>query len=324
MRRARALLWPLAVLALAACGKAPPQGRAKLVLGDQVGLSRAKIDAAHALKDAPFDYEWALFPGAAPLFQALMAGAVDTAPAGDTPILSAAAANAPVRIVAATRSSGRGVAILVPKNSAIRRVADLRGRQVIVSTAAGSVAQYLLLGALREAGVDPKALKIGFMPPGEAAAAFDAGHIDAWATFGTYQATAEFRGARVLRDGRGINASLAFITVAAATLADPLKRKAIVEYVRRQRAANLWSQAHPEDYIKVFAKVTGVRPEVARIVVERENPALVAPGPDIVRALQQVADRFHQEGVLARRVAVAPLVDASIFAEVEAQPPFKP
>ncbi|MFT3968450.1 MAG: ABC transporter substrate-binding protein [Sphingobium sp.] len=315
-RRALALLALLAApLILSACGEDRPQGRAKLILGDQVGLSKAKMEAAGALKDAPFDYEWALFPGAAPLFEALMAGAVDTAPAGDTPVITAAAAKAPFRIVAATRGSGRSVAILVPPGSPIQSVAQLRGRQVIVSSARGSVSQYLLLGALREARVDPREVKIGFMLPGEAASAFNAGRIDAWATFGTYQAAAEVRGARILRDGRGINASLGFITVATKSLEDPVKRRAIVDYIRRQRAANAWSIANPDAYVAVFTKVTRASPEVARLVVSRENPALVAPSPDIVRTLQTVADRFHAEGVLPGRVDVSGVIDESVFKE---------
>lgn len=303
----------LAALLLAGCGKKEDNGRAALVLGDQVGLSRAKVDAADAFRGVPFDYKWALFPGAAPLFEALAAGAVDTAPAGDTPVIAAAAAKAPIRIIAATRGSGKGVAILVPPGSPIRTVKDLRGRQVIVSSARGSVAQYLLLGALREAGVAPSTVKIGFMLPGEAMAAFNAGRIDAWATFGTYQANAMVRGARVLRDGQGINSSLAFLTASASALADPAKRAAIVDYLRRQRTANQWAAAHPDAYTRMFARVTGVEPEVARLVVTWENPDLLPPDAAIMGELQRVADTFHAEGVLPAAVTVRTLVDDTIF-----------
>lgn len=303
----------LALMLLAACGDGDAPKRTKLVLGDQVGLASARIEAAGAFKDAPFDYEWARFPGAAPLFEALAAGAVDTAPAGDTPVIAAAAAKAPIRIVAAMRSSGRGVAILVPRGSPVGRVADLRGRQVIVSSARGSVAQFLLLGALREAGVDPHEVEIGFMPPGEAAVAFAAGRIDAWATFGTYQATAIVNGARTLRDGQGINSALGFLTASAAALDDPAKRAAIIAYVERQRTANAWSHANPDDYARIFARITGVTPEAARLVVAWENPELITPDREIVAELQRVADIFHAEGVLPGRVDVAPLVDPTIF-----------
>lgn len=309
-----------AVLAVAGCGGGKPAGPAALVLGDQAGLTQAKINAAGALKDAPFAYSWASFPGASPLFEALAAGAVDTAPAGDTPVIAAAAARAPIRIVAATRSSGAGVAILVPSDSAIRTVADLRGHEVIVSSARGSVAQYLLLGALREAGVDPAQVTIGFMPPNDAAAAFGAGRIEAWATFGIYQATAESRGARIVRDGRGINSGLGFLAVAQAALDDPAKRQAIIAYVARLRRANDWSRAHPDAYAAVYARQTGVPLSIAKVMVARENPSLVAPDAAIARELQTVADRFHREGVLPASVDVAPLVDATIFAAAAKQP----
>jgi len=323
--RAWAGVWLLQVLmhvmVQLGCEQPRPAARAQLVLGDQVGLNRAKMEASDALAGAPFDFQWAVFPGAAPLFEALAAGAVDTAPAGDTPVIAAAAGQVPLRIVAASRASGRGVAILVPQGSAIQSVADLAGKQVIVSSARGSVAQFLLIGALREAGIDPKQLQIGFMLPGDAAAAFGAGQIDAWATFGTYQASAELAGARVLRDGQGINAALGFITVALSALQDPLKRAAVVEYIGRQRAANEWSRAHPEQYLEVFTRVTRATPAVARVVVERENPSLIAPDHEVIAELQRVADSFYAEGVLPARVDVAPLVDASVFEQSKAPHP---
>ena len=55
--------------------------------------------------------------------------------AADTPALAAAAGGARVKVVAASVSSPKGVAILVPAGSPIRTVADLKGRNVIVSSA---------------------------------------------------------------------------------------------------------------------------------------------------------------------------------------------
>jgi len=80
----------LAGALLSACGARTPDE--VVIFGDQANLTRAKVEAAGLLKDRPYAFRWANFAGAAPLFEAVMAGAVDTAPAGDTPALAAAAA----------------------------------------------------------------------------------------------------------------------------------------------------------------------------------------------------------------------------------------
>jgi sulfonate transport system substrate-binding protein len=302
----------LGLLALAACHR-QPSGPAELVLGDQVGLAHSKADAAGVLKDVPYRIRWANFAGAAPLFEAMNAGAVDTAPAGDAPLVQAAAGHVPLKIVAIGRSSGRGVGILVPPGSPIRTIADLRGKHVIVSSARGSIAQYLLLVALEQAQVPANAVTIGYMLPNEAAAAFDAGQIDAWATFGTYQATAEARGARLLRDGRGINSGLSVIAASEAALADSGKRAALADYLKRQAAAADWSRAQPDAYAALYSRQTGVPLPVARTIVSWEDPRLEPVSEAAVRQLQLVADRFYRFGVIPERVSIAPLADPTLF-----------
>jgi sulfonate transport system substrate-binding protein len=110
-----------------------------LILGDQAKGLRTVVEAAHALDGIDYKVQWANFQGAAPLFEALRAGAVDLGPAGDTPVLAAATGGSPLRIVAVRRSQARSIAILVPPDSPIHSVADLKGRNVVVSSARGSI-----------------------------------------------------------------------------------------------------------------------------------------------------------------------------------------
>jgi len=300
-------------LALTACGRSGTGGRTRLVLGDQVHLLQSKGEAAGALGNLGYEVEWANFVGAAPLLEALNAGAVDTAPAGDLPIVLAAAAKVPLKVIAASVSSTRDIAILVPPGSPIRSVAGLEGHRVIVSSARGSIAHYLLLEALKEATLDRRKVDIGFMLPNDAAAAFAAGRIEAWATFGTYQIAAEQRGARVLRDGQGISTGLTLIAASQAALDDPAKRAALKDMIARFRTASLWAQAHPADYAAVFARATGVDPKLAQLIVDRQNPVLVAPDATVIAPLQRVVDRFHADGELPAQVDVASIVDPGIF-----------
>ncbi|WP_172451728.1 ABC transporter substrate-binding protein [Sphingobium sp. SA916] len=307
----RTFLAGAAALGLAAC--AGKSGRTKLVLGDQVHLLESKAEAAGALNDLPYDVQWANFVGAAPLLEALNAGAVDTAPAGDLPVVLAAAAGVPLKIIAGSISSTRDIGILVPGDSRIRSVAGLAGKRVIVSSARGSISHYLLLEALKEAKLDRRKVGIGFMMPNDAAAAFAAGQIEAWATFGTYQLAAEQRGARVLRNGEGINSGLTLIAASQAALDNPAKREALRDVLARLRKASLWSQAHPADYARIFVRQTKVDPKLAALIVERQNPLLIPPDATVVKPLQRVVDRFHADGELPAHIDVASIVDAGLF-----------
>ncbi|QGP78352.1 ABC transporter substrate-binding protein [Sphingobium sp. CAP-1] len=309
----RTFLAGAAALGLAACGGTGKGGRTKLVLGDQVHLLQSKAEAAGALGNLAYDVEWANFVGAAPLLEALNAGAVDTAPAGDLPVVLAAAAGVPLKVIAGSLSSTRDIGIIVPPGSAIRRVADLAGHRVIVSSARGSISHYLLLEALKEAKLDRRKVDIGFMLPNDAAAAFAAGRIEAWATFGTYQIAAEARGARVLRDGQGINTGLNLIAASQSALDDPARRAALKDVLARFRTASQWAQAHPDAYVGVFAKATGVDPKLAALIVERQNPVLIAPDAAVIQPLQRVVDRFHADGELPVHVDVARIVDPGLF-----------
>ncbi|UZW57747.1 ABC transporter substrate-binding protein [Sphingobium sp. JS3065] len=307
----RTFLAGAAALGLTACsGKG---GRTKLVLGDQVHLLQAKAEAAGALKNLPYDVEWANFLGAAPVLEALYAGAVDTAVAGDLPTVLAASAGVPLKIVAGSLSSTRDIAIIVPAGSSIRSVAQLEGRRVIVSSARGSISHYLLVEALKEAKLDRRKVDISFMLPNDAAAAFAAGKIEAWATFGTYQLAAEQRGARVLRDGEGISTGLGLIVASQAALDDPAKREALRDVIARLRKASIWSRAHPADYARIFAQQTKIDPKLAALLVERQNPLLIPPDATVVKPLQRVVDRFHAYGELPAHINVASFVDAGIF-----------
>ena len=284
-----------------------------LVLGDQAKGLRTVVEAANALEGIDYKVEWANFQGAAPLFEALRAGAVDLAPAGDTPVLAAATGGAPLRIVAVRRSQSRGIAILVPADSAIHNIADLKGRNVVVSSARGSISQYLLIRALANAGVDEKDVNIGFVLPTDALAAFNAGKIEAWATFGIYQAFAEQQGARVLISGEGINTGLTFITASDEALTDPLKRKALSDVLQRFAKAFEWARQNPDEYARVFAKVNDIPLDVSKRLRSWGDESLLPLEPRDVRALQQVDDLFVDKNIFPHRVDVGTLTDTGVF-----------
>lgn len=247
----RALLTALALLALLV----PARAEDILRVGDQRGNARALMEAAGVLDGLPYTLAWSEFPAAAPLLEALNAGAIDAGGVGDAPFTFAAAAGVPVKAFLAFRNKQDGLAILVAKDSPIRTVADLKGRRI--ATNRGSIGHQVVLAALEEAGMPADAVTLSFLPPADAKIALASGNVDAWATWEPYTSTAELAGlVRVLRDGNGITPGLSFAVASHAALKD--KRALLADFGERLARARTWALADPAPYATVWSKLIGL------------------------------------------------------------------
>jgi len=284
-----------------------------LVLGDQARNLRSLVEASGVMKDAPYDYRWANFQGAAPLFEAQRAGAVDTSYAGDLPVLMAASGGVDLKIIATNVGDGAANGLIVPADSPLRSVKDLAGKTVVVSSARGSISQHLLYEALKEAGVPQTAVSIRFVLPTDASAAFNAGQIAAWATFDPYLGIAEQHGARLLRDSKGLTTSLSFVTATGSSLQDPQKRLAIADFARRLAKARAWGIAHPADYNQVYSTLTRLSPTEAKVITSRISHGIRPVTPEDIAKVQRVADLFSSLAILPNKVDVQAITDSSVF-----------
>jgi sulfonate transport system substrate-binding protein len=101
-----------------------------LRVGDQKGGNRSLLEIAGLAKDLPYKIEWSEFPAAAPILEALNAGALDVGYTGDLAFLSVYAAGAPIKAIGGTRADARTQAILVRQDSPIKTAADLKGKRL--------------------------------------------------------------------------------------------------------------------------------------------------------------------------------------------------
>jgi sulfonate transport system substrate-binding protein len=312
----------LALLALAACGTAAESQKATvptpvsadelakvtLTVGDQKGGSKALLTAAGLLDDLPYKIEWATFTSGPPLLEAVSAGGVDVGRVGNTPPIFAAAANAKLAIVSSSQGNVESDAILVPSDSPLKSAKDLKGKTIGVSK--GSSAHGQLLYSLRKAGLSTKDVKLSFLQPADAYAAFKAHQLDAWAVWDPYTSQAKLEsGARVLTDGRGTANGYTFIVGGTQALSDPGTNSAIKDYVLRHAKAERWADTHHEEWAQAWAKETGLSIEVSRSVV-KTGPDLPVPLDDkVVKSEQDLADAFTEDGVLPGKVDFAKFVD---------------
>lgn len=287
-----------ALLALAACQPSPSAGgggRDVLRVAGQKGGTKALMIASGALAGAPYTVEWSEFPAAQPLLEAVGGGAADLGLSGDAPFLFAYQSGSPIKAVAAQslpRYLPGALSILVPAASPVRSLADLKGRTV--ATTRGSIGHHLVLRALARAHLPPDWVKLTFLVPGDARAAFSSGSIDAWATWTPYAATALKEGARVVVDASGITRNYGFDVAGERALAE--RRPLIADFVRREARALEWAQTHQRAYATVLARDTGMPLDIALDVVVK-NARLATPIDDRLLADQRaVLDDFRQAG----------------------------
>ncbi|RKT51617.1 ABC transporter substrate-binding protein [Saccharothrix australiensis] len=305
-----------AVLVASGCGAAPSSsGGVVLKIGDQKGNSKTLLTAAGLLDDFPHRIEWSTFTSGPPLLEAASAGAIDIGAVGNTPPIFAAAADARIAVVYSAKGNVESDVILVPGDSALRSASDLRGRSIAVAKGSSAHGQVLLtLGA---AGLTTKDVRLNFLQPSDAYAAFRQKRVDAWAVWDPYTSQAlQETDARVLTDGRGKANGYAFQVAGRAALDDPGKSAAIKEYLIRIGKAQRWADAHRDEWARAWAAETGLKPEVARAAVDRGADLPVALDDAVIASEQELADAFTADGTLPGGVDFRKFVDTRFQGEL--------
>ncbi|MGW1752060.1 ABC transporter substrate-binding protein [Streptomyces sp. NPDC002092] len=313
-----ALLLPFALL-LTACGGnssastetgTDGQGSLTLNVGDQKGGSEAILRAAGELKNLDYKIKWSTFTSGPPLLEAVNAKAVDIGGVGNTPPVFAAGAGSKITVVAAFHGTSKGDAILVPNDSKLSKPQDLKGKSVAV--AQGSSANYQLVASLKAAGLSLSDVKVKYLQPADALAAFTSGKVDAWAVWDPYTSQIlQGKQGRVLTTGEGITNGLTFQVAAPSALQDTKKAAAIKDYLERLRRATAWVYGHQEEWAKVWAKDTGLPYEVALASVRRTNATRISVAVDkpLIASEQQIADTFTALKLIPKTVDFGAFVD---------------
>jgi sulfonate transport system substrate-binding protein len=282
-----------------------------LRVGDQKGNSQAVMEAAGVLKDVPYKIEWKEFAAAAPLLEALSAGAIDTGLVGDAPFTFAAAANVPVKAIAAVRQSREGLAIVVPEQSAIKSFDDLRGKKI--ATGRGSIGHQLILAALESRGWRASDVQIVFLAPSDAKVAYTQGSVDAWSTWEPYVSQEEvlFKSRRVIT-AEGITPGIGFQVATPAAIKD--KRAELQDFVRRLATARSWSQSNVNSYAETWGKLMNIPTSVPLNWLTRAKIRIAPIDDGVVADEQKTIDLYFRWGLIKQNLNAADIVDRS-FAE---------
>ncbi|CUI99618.1 sulfonate ABC transporter substrate-binding protein [Achromobacter xylosoxidans] len=279
-----ALLWPAA----------QAQDAKTLRIGFQkygtLTIVRALGDLDKRLAAQGITVKWTEFPAGPQLLEGLNVGSIDFGTVGEAPPVFAQAAGAALVYVGNEPPSPTSEAILVPKDSPIKRVADLKGKKVALNK--GSNVHYLLVKQLERAGVPYADVNVAYLTPADARAAFERGSVDAWVIWDPFQAAAEKQlGARVLADGTGVVKNYQFFLAARPyQQAHPEVIQTVLEEIRK---GDLWARDHRAEAVALLQPVLGLDKAVVELAAERLAYGVQPITREVLLEQQQVADAFH-------------------------------
>ena len=257
-----------------------------------------------ALKSRGINVKWVEFQFGPPILEAINTGNVDFGYTGDAPPIFAQAARANLLYVAAIPSEGNNQGIVVPADSPIRTLADLKGRKV--GFAKGSSAHNTLVAALEKAGLAYTDITPVTLGPADAVAAFAGGNIDAWSIWDPYLALAENGKVRVIAFSKDVQQSNSFFL---ANKDFTGKHPDVVALLNQTFAEEgKWAAEHRAEVATSLREATGVDKDATIRAVNRSQYGVTPITDKIIATQQETADRFFKLGLIPKAVDVKDIV----------------
>ncbi|MBK1615792.1 sulfonate ABC transporter substrate-binding protein [Rubrivivax gelatinosus] len=245
--------------------------------------------------------KWVEFPAGPQLLEGLNVGAIDVGYVGEAPPIFAQAAGAQFVYIGYDPAAPQAEALVVPKDSPLRSVAELKGRKVALNK--GSNVHYLLVRLLQKHGLSYADIQPVFLPPADARAAFERGAIDAWAIWDPFLAAVEKQaGARQLADGRGVvNNYLFYLAERGYAQRHPQVIQALFEDLGEQ---GRWVRANLRQAAERIAPLQGLDVEVVELSLRRYPLGVQPLTPAIAAEQQKIADTFFELKLLPRPLRI--------------------
>lgn len=248
---------------------------------------------------------WSEFPAGPQLLEGLNVGSIDFGTTGETPPVFAQAAGANLNYIGHEPPAPTAEAIVVPKGSPIKSVADLKGKNVALNK--GSNVHYLLVRALEKAGLKYSDIKVSYLKPADARAAFERGSVDAWVIWEPFLSAAEVQiGARVLADGKGVVDNHQFY-LSEKTYGNrhPEVIAAVFDEIKK---VDEWVQKSPHDAAVALAPLAGLDVATTERALTREGHGVNYLNDDVVAAQQRIADTFTELNLIPKKLDVKSVV----------------
>jgi sulfonate transport system substrate-binding protein len=266
-----------------------------------LAVLKAQGSLDEKLKPLGYSIKWFEFPAGPQLLEALNANSIDFGYTGAPPPVFAQAGGVHFVYVGAEPAGRHSEAIIVKSDSTLHDVADLKGKRVALQK--GSSSNYLLLEALRKAGLQYEDIRPVYLTPADARAAFESGTVDAWVIWDPYYASAQQAlKARTLTDYADLNSPYNFYE---ATRDFAQQHPEVVGAILGQlRTAGLWVNGHPVETAALIAPKVGLDPKLVETWVRRYPYGTTVVTDEIARSQQSVADAFYGAHLIPQKIIV--------------------
>ena len=217
---------------------------------------------------------WIQSAGSNKANEALRAGAIDVGSTAGSAALLARSNGSPIQAID-IYSQPNWAAILVPADSTITSVADLKGKTIAATL--GTDPYFFLLQSLEEAGLSIDDVEIQNLQHADGKAALESGAVDAWSgldpLLSTSVATA---GSKIIYDNIDFN-SYGFLNATEAFISDSPDLAQVV--VNAYEKAREYAIANPDDVAEVLAEVAAIDPEIAATQLKDRTKLDIDPVP---------------------------------------------
>ncbi len=244
----------------------------------------------------------------------LNGGSTDFASTAGLAAVLSRANGAPINTVYVA-SRPEWTALVVPKDSTIQSLADLKGKKVAATK--GTDPFLFLLQSLQKAGLDKNAVEIVHLQHPDGRIALERGDVQAWAGLDPLMAASELQvGSRLLYRNRDFNSySVLSVTEKFAKEQPELIQQVIAAYEQ----ARQWAIANPDALAQLLADEAKLPLEVAKLQLSRTDFSNSQPGAEHIKALKAAAPILLDEQLVRPGTDVAQVVDQLIQPQLAAK-----
>lgn len=279
-------------------------------IGYQTGSSLTILAKAKGFFEEEFgkdgtEVNYTLFLAGPPMVEALAGSRLDIANLGPLPALSSRASGIDVKAVGRAYSDDFYYGLLIPPNSSISSVQELKGKKIAVQV--GSGAHLFLMLLLQQNGLKTGDVNIVNMPTSDHQTALETGNVDAVATWQPFVATIELaKAGKVLADSSKV---IRTVGVYLARNEFGQKDPELIERFLKvhQRAAE-YLKNNPDESYAIIAKESKIPVEAVAKSLKTINWDLQFTDDDI-KVLSQTKDFLKDTNVIKKDFNINELVD---------------